>query len=113
MIPSITLSNINVYVDRQMGGGALKWKRAFEAFSCSIDPCVGLLNVHKAKKLPLVVQDKEHVWNALLNGTRPSPSVFVYCKQSKTGWWEGLGTQLCISMVSIENTPQVKCFNWC
>ena len=25
--------------------------------------------------------------------TRPSPSVFAYCKQSKTGWWESLGTR--------------------
>ena len=26
--------------------------------------------------------------------TRPSPSVFVYCKRSKTGAREGLGTRL-------------------
>ena len=36
-------------------------KRAFEAFSCSVDPCVGVLNVRKVKKLPLVVQDKERM----------------------------------------------------
>ena len=24
----------------------------------------------------------------MINGTRPSPSVFAYCKQSKTGMWE-------------------------
>ena len=26
--------------------------------------------------------------------TRPSPSIFAYCRQSKTGRWEGLGTRL-------------------
>ena len=26
--------------------------------------------------------------------TRPSPSVFAYCKQSKTGRWKGLGMRL-------------------
>ena len=36
-------------------------KRASEAFSCSVDPCVGVLNVRKVKKLPLVVQDKERM----------------------------------------------------
>ena len=32
--------------------------------------------------------------------TRPSPSVFAYCKRSKTGRWEGLGTRLCKAYVS-------------
>ena len=26
----------------------------------------------------------------MIKWTRPFPSAFVYCKQSKTGWWEGL-----------------------
>ena len=30
----------------------------------------------------------------MIKWTRPSPSVFAYCKQSKTGWWEDLGTRL-------------------
>ena len=30
----------------------------------------------------------------MMKWTRPSLSVFAYCKQSKTGWWEGLGTRL-------------------
>ena len=30
----------------------------------------------------------------MINDTRPSPSIFAYCKQSKTGQWEGLGTRL-------------------
>ena len=32
---------------------------------------------------------------------RPSPYIFVYCKQSKTGRWEGLGTRLVIKTAKI------------
>ena len=40
--------------------------------------------------------------------TRPSPSIFAYCKRSKTGQWEGLGMSLgvlfcsCISITRKE-----------
>ena len=30
----------------------------------------------------------------MINDTRPFPSAFAYCKRSKTGRWEGLGTRL-------------------
>ena len=30
----------------------------------------------------------------MIKWTRPSPSIFAYCMQSKTGWWEGLGMSL-------------------
>ena len=30
----------------------------------------------------------------VINAPRPSPSVFAYCKQSKTGWWEDLRMRL-------------------
>ena len=30
----------------------------------------------------------------MINAPRSSPSIFVYCKQSKTGQWEGLGRRL-------------------
>ena len=30
----------------------------------------------------------------MINDTRPSPSIFAYCKRSKTGRWKGLGTRL-------------------
>ena len=30
----------------------------------------------------------------VIKWTRPSPSIFAYCKRSKTGRWEGLGTRL-------------------
>ena len=32
----------------------------------------------------------------MIKWTRPSPSIFAYRKQSKTGWWKGLGTRPCI-----------------
>ena len=31
--------------------------------------------------------------------TRLSPSAFVYCKHSKTGWWESLGTRLTFAIM--------------
>ena len=40
--------------------------------------------------LPLSETDVTHV----IKWTRPSPSVFAYCKLLKTGWWEGLGMRL-------------------
>ena len=42
---------------------------------------------------PSIYDDIIHV----INDTRPSPSVFAYCKQSKTGRWAGLGTRLHVS----------------
>ena len=30
----------------------------------------------------------------VIKWTRPSPSIFAYCKRLKTGRWEGLGTRL-------------------
>ena len=36
----------------------------------------------------------------MIRWTRPSPSVFAYCKRSKTGWWEGLGMRLDICYFS-------------
>ena len=30
----------------------------------------------------------------IIKWTRPAPSVFAYCKQSNTGWWEDLGARL-------------------
>jgi len=45
---------------------------------------------------------------------RPSPSIFAYCKQSKTGGVEGLGTRLGLTMKATPRTHlsgliQVKC----
>ena len=39
------------------------------------DPCVGVLNVRKAKKLPLVVQDKERMseMHSFIQGPSPLP----------------------------------------
>ena len=35
-----------------------------------------------------------HAVDHVMKFTRPSPSVFAYCKRSKTGGVEGLGTRL-------------------
>ena len=37
----------------------------------------------------------------VIKWTRPSPSVFAYCKRSKTGRWEGLGTRLGVSYLPV------------
>ena len=46
----------------------------------------------------------------VIKWTRPSPSIFAYCKRSETGRWEGLGTRLhnvCIDMrVCLSNINQ-------
>jgi len=39
---------------------------------------------------------------------RPSPSVFAYCKRSKTGGVEGLGTRL--GQASVAEVPYKECF---
>ena len=44
----------------------------------------------------------------VIKWTRPSPSVFVYCKQSKTGRWEGLGTRLPRPISLTLQLPQVS-----
>ena len=36
----------------------------------------------------------------VINGARPSPSLFAYCKRPITEWWEGLGTKLCCTYFS-------------
>ena len=52
-------------------------------------PSAGVLNIHEAKNVPLLVQNEERVCKM-----RSSCSVFAYCK---TGRWEGLGTRLVLS----------------
>ena len=41
----------------------------------------------------------------MINVPRPSPSVFAYCKQSKTGRWEGLGTRLQDTYFKLQSLP--------
>ena len=43
--------------------------------------------------LPLSTYEGTNIIH-MIKWTRPSPSVFVYCKWSRTGQWEGLGTRL-------------------
>ena len=35
----------------------------------------------------------------VIKWTRPPPSVFAYCRRSKTGLWEGLGMRRCLSTI--------------
>ena len=42
---------------------------------------------------PLYTQEDTDIIH-LIKWTKPSPSVFAYCKWSKTGRWEGLGMRL-------------------
>ena len=76
-----------------------------------------------AKIMLLLVQNEEHMhemcsfdWGPLpplstwidtdvIQWTRPSPSVFAYCKRSKTGQWEGLKTRLPVF-------SQLSIFDW-
>ena len=85
-------------------------------------PSTGVSSIHEVKNVPLLVKNEEHVremrsfnWGPLppsvyLGGTkchsrdewtRPSPSVFAYCKRSKAGRLEGLGTMLDLHSVGL------------
>ena len=45
------VNDVNVYLGRQTDGGAFKQNSAFEAFSCSVNSCVGV---------PIVVHLNSH-----------------------------------------------------
>ena len=64
----------NVYLGRKSGESDLEQKSLFEAFSCSVDLCVGVPNV--CKNLLLVVQDKQCVHESVLLFEDP-PSVYL------------------------------------
>ena len=97
----------------QKRGGVSDQKNKLEAFPCSVCLSARVPNIHEAKNLPLVVQDKEcllkiccfkwdppsvylgrHWCHSRDKSTRPSHSGFAYCNWSKTERWEGLGTGL-------------------
>ena len=42
---------------------------------------------------PLYLLGRQNIIH-VMKWTRPSPSIFTYCKRSKTGRWEGLETRL-------------------
>ena len=79
-------------------------------------PFAGVLNICEAKNVSLLVQTKNMCANMffwsesprvdtdvihVIKWSRPSPSVFAYCKRSKTGRWEGLGTRLGVSYLPV------------
>ena len=98
-------------VDR--GGEGPHWKNELEAWSCSFEFWTFVkrkayrswfkTNVCKMRPFnqellpplpPLSVYLGRHWHIRIVNAARPSPFVFAYCKQPKTGQWEGLGTRL-------------------
>ena len=83
------MNDISVYPYRVVGtqgGRGLRMKKHVEAFSCSIDLCVGVLSVREVKKLPLNVQEEEceREMHSFLQGPLP-PSVYLgrQCKHQK------------------------------
>lgn len=56
------MSDVTVYQIYKRGGGALEQKACLRPFLCSVDPCTGDRNVCEAKKLLLIVHNKECVW---------------------------------------------------
>ena len=108
-----------VYVGRQREGeGSPIEKTSLMPYVVVSAPSAGVLSIREAKNVPLLFQSKErvhkmHSFNRgslppsvylgrqnVIKWTRPSPSIFAYCKQSKTGRWEGLGTRLLHADVS-------------
>ena len=90
----------------------------------------GVSNVCEVKSVLLLVQNEELVremrpfdqWSLppsvdtdvihVINDTRPSPSIFAYCKRSKTGRWEGLGTKLCLCQTCARGGTQTVFMPW-
>ena len=65
------MSDVSVYLRGEKEGGTLKQKSTFESFSCGVNLCFGVLNICKVKKVPLVVKDKEHVYETQFGGSFP------------------------------------------
>ena len=55
--------------------------------------CVKHALLFEGPSSPLSTEVDIDVTN-VINGTRPSPSIFTFCRRSKTGQWEGLGMRL-------------------
>ena len=56
--------------------------------------------------------DVTHAADHVVRFTRPSGPVFAYCKQSKTGAREGLGTRLAPGGWG-EKEPGISCLHLC
>ena len=100
---------------KRVRGPPLK-EQAWGFFLVISAPSAGVSNVCKARNIPLLVQKDELVCEMRsLNGGALPQSVYlgrhwhrlqnemdqafpfcfcIYCKWSKTGWWEGLGMRL-------------------
>ena len=90
--PFYHMDDISVYLSRQCGGGGGGGspieKTSLRPYVVVSAPSTGVSNVRKVKNVLLLVNE-EHMRKMCSFDGGP------YCKQSKTGQWEGLGTRLC------------------
>ena len=96
------MNDVSVYLGRQRGGGVLNRKNAFCARILCFGPGTNVRNYstwdRNHKKRPQAHSFNRRPLPPLSTWVdRPSPSAFSYCKQSKTGRWEGLGMRLMVS----------------
>ena len=129
----ITLSDINVYLGRQRGGGEEGiWGFFMQCRSlCWSSECS-----QSEKVATCGTGQRTHVWNALFySRTLPYSSVYLgrYSHHLRDKWYQAFPLCFCIVQgiknwmvgrpgnatmhcqcmwVSIKNIPQVKCFNW-
>ena len=91
------VNDISVYLGRQRGGGVPGQRTSFGAF---LKRRTREQNAHFQRGTPPPSVYLGRHWLIhmihMIKWTRPSPSVFAYCKWSKTGRWEGLWTRLFI-----------------
>ena len=70
--------------------------------------CIALQH-SQAPGLVLCGAHKHLVW---YKETYPDHPVFAYCKRSKTGWWEGLGTRLSRLLAQLVATCGTVTTSW-
>jgi len=88
------VNGISVYLGRQRGGRVTDQMDAFRARVLRFEPRAARFTLCKHSKLQCLGQKLQDQASSSFFDTRPSHSVFAYCKRSKTGQWEGLGTRL-------------------
>ena len=93
---------------RQRGREVSNWKNALRASILRFEPALEGQTTRYSLTLvclffcfffglgtppPLCYLSRQNIIQ-VIKWTRPSPSIFAHCKQSKTGRWEGLGKRL-------------------
>ena len=125
------MNDVSVYLGRQRRGGVPDWENAFcvlhfepgvvcvcfllhERFKLQ---CLGK-KLHQAHSthggpLPPSVYLGRHWHHSCDKMDHTSLSVFAYCKRSKTGQWEGLGTRLkTITCGDVSGCVACCCVKW-